>query len=166
MREDPVASHAGVRSTAPNEPFLALYRDRYTRMVRLATLLVDHVDLAEEVVQDAFVAVYQRWGSLEDPAGYLRTCVVNRCHDMRRRRRLSRTRDHLAAAEPSTIEPDHLRDAIRRLPPDQRAAIVLRFYEDLTIPQVAETMGARQGTVKSWLHRALAELREVIDRDG
>lgn len=159
-----MVSHAGAGAATPDEAFLALYRARYGQMVRLATLMVDEVGLAEEVAQDAFVAVYLRWDAVDDRLAYLRSCVVNGGRDIQRRRRVQRDRAHLLAASVPASEPDHMRDALRQLPPNERAALVLRFYEDLTVPQIAEVMGARQGTVKSWLHRALAELREVVER--
>ncbi len=59
-------------------------------MLRIAFLLVDSTDLAEEVVHDAFAKVYERWDKLTNPGGYLRTCVVNRCRDLQRRRRTER----------------------------------------------------------------------------
>lgn len=159
-----MAPQPHAEQTAPDEQFIALYRARYAQMVRLATLLVDEMSQAEEVVQEAFLALHLRWDTVEDSVAYLRTCVVNGGRDVLRRRRLGRARDHLAVSGSPAPEPDHLRDAIRALPPNERTAVVLRFYEDLTVPQVAAAMGARDGTVKSWLHRALGELREVIDR--
>ena len=59
---------------------------------------------------------------------------------------------------------DLIERAFRRLPPDQRAVIVLRFYLDLTMPEVAETLGVPLGTAQSRLHRGLAALRAGIDR--
>jgi RNA polymerase sigma factor (sigma-70 family) len=142
-------------------------------MVRLATLLVDRVELAEELVQESFAAVFERWDRLDAPAGYLRTTVVNRCRDALRWRR---RRGAAAAGAPTgplldltsaPAEPvDHLREAIRSLPVGQRTAIVLRFYADLSVEDAAMAMGTRPGTVKSLVHRGLASLREVIDHDA
>jgi RNA polymerase sigma factor (sigma-70 family) len=142
--------------------FAALYRDRYVPMVRLSVLLVDRVELAEEVVQDAFAVVFRRWDELDSPGGYLRREVVNRSRDLLRRRRLERGRERVAP--PSWDAPDEMSDAVARLPERQRVAVVLRFYEDLTVDQIAEVMDARAGTVKSWLHRALARLGEEMAR--
>jgi RNA polymerase sigma-70 factor (sigma-E family) len=148
---------------AEREPgFTTLYADRYLPMVRLATLLVDRVEVAEEIVQDAYAVLYRRWDRIENPQAYLRLEVVNRSRDALRRRRVARrltfrsteVRDH----------PDEMADAIARLPERQRTAVVLRFYEDLAIEQIAEAMGTRPGTVKSWLHRAMARLRGEIER--
>jgi RNA polymerase sigma-70 factor (sigma-E family) len=142
--------------------FDAFYRDRYLPMVRLATLLVDRVDVAEEIVQEAFAAAYLRWRRLDAPAGYVRAAVVNRSRDALRWRRRRRT---VALSEP-VVDPDepvdHVRAAIAALPRAQRTAVVLRFYEDLTVDAIADAMGTRPGTVKSLLHRGIAALREEI----
>jgi len=145
--------------------FDVFYRDRYAPMVRLATLLVDRVEVAEEIVQEAFAAAYLRWPRLDAPAGYVRTAVVNRSRDALRWRR----RRRVTAVDDATVEPaepvDHVRAAIAALPRAQRTAIVLRFYEDLTVDGIADAMRTRPGTVKSLLHRGIAALREEITDD-
>lgn len=147
--------------------FDELFAREYAPMVRLAVLLLDSEDEAEEVVQDAFAAVHERWGRLDRPGGYLRRCVVNRCRDLQRRRLVLR---RLRRAQPPAREPttdlgaDDLFDALAVLAPRRRAAVVLRFYEGRTEAEIAEVLGVRPGTVKSLLHRALAELREALER--
>jgi RNA polymerase sigma-70 factor (sigma-E family) len=152
----------------PREPhedaeFDDFYRTHRMRMVRLAVLLIDRRSEADEVVQEAFAAVHQRWSDLDVPAAYLRRTVVNRCHDVRRRRRHRRevVLDDQPVAEPSG---DELRDVIASLPDKQRTVIVLRYYEDLSIESIADLTGMPVGTVKSSLHRALAQLRLVVER--
>jgi RNA polymerase sigma factor (sigma-70 family) len=142
--------------------FQALFEDRYVPMVRLSRLLVDRVEVAEDIVQDAMAVVFRRWEELDNPAGYLRLTVINRSRDELRRRRV---RDRASfVAELVHDSPDEMGDAIAALPESQRVAIVLRFYEDLSVKDIASVMGARPGTVKSWLHRAMRQLEEVIDR--
>jgi RNA polymerase sigma-70 factor (sigma-E family) len=152
------------RSEATPIGFVALYSDRYDAMVRLAAMLVDRVELAEEIVQDAFAAVYERWEHIETPAAYVRTVVVNRCRDALRRRRIAAAVTLGRARE--AIEPtgDLLHDALAALPARQRAVLVLRFYEDLPNDEVARLLKTRPGTVKSLVHRGLSTLREVIER--
>jgi RNA polymerase sigma factor (sigma-70 family) len=87
--------------------------------------------------------------------------LVNRCRDVQRRRRF-RDRERPDATE-SHDQPDHLRDAIAALPVRERTAIVLRFYQDLSIDEIAHTMATRPGTVKSLLHRAVARLRRSVE---
>jgi RNA polymerase sigma-70 factor (sigma-E family) len=132
--------------------------------VRLAVTLVDVVAIAEDIVQDAFAEVWLRWERIDNPQSYLRVCVVNRCRKELRRRQVMRR--HVPFSPPEAVESDesHLADAIRALSPRRRAVVVLRFYEDLSEAQIAQTLGIRPGTVKATLHQALAQLREVIER--
>jgi RNA polymerase sigma-70 factor (sigma-E family) len=144
--------------------FVALYGDRYDAMVRLAAMLVDRVELAEEIVQDAFAAVYERWERIDTPAAYVRTVVVNKCRDVLRRRRVAAAVTLARAQEALEPTGDLLHDALAALPARQRAVLVLRFYEDLPNDEVARLLKTRPGTVKSLVHRGLTTLREVIER--
>jgi RNA polymerase sigma-70 factor (sigma-E family) len=156
----------GVQPAAVELPelgFVAFYQDRYTSMVRLAVLMLGDQQAAEEAAQDAFAIAYQRWSKIDSPLSYVRQVVINRCRDMLRRRKLADAlrswRRDLVVVEPR----EHLDDVLATLPPRQRAAIVLRFYEDLSVDDIAATLGTRPGTVKSLLHRGLARLREDIE---
>jgi RNA polymerase sigma-70 factor (sigma-E family) len=142
--------------------FEALYLAHYRPMVRLAYVLVE--GSAEEVVQDAFAKVYERWGAIDRPPAYLRTCVVNGARDVLRRRQLAVWRRPDPSPEFSDLGVDHLLDALAVLPPRRRAAVVLRYYEDLSESEIAVVLGVRPGTVKSMLHRSLLQLRGVIER--
>lgn len=102
---------------------IALYRDRRTALVRLAYLLTSDRDAAEELVQDAVVAVRARWDDVDEPAAYLRTAVVNRCRSWLRRQRTARTHPP-TPPEPSLQEPDELWDALGGLDERRRTAIV------------------------------------------
>jgi RNA polymerase sigma-70 factor (sigma-E family) len=144
--------------------FDELFRRRYEPMVRVAFLMVGSRAEAEDVVQDSFARVELRWNRLENPAGYLHRCVVNRSHDTLRRRRLEQRFGRLRRDETSELQADELGDALAALPPKRRAAVVLRYYAGLPEREIAEVLGVRPGTVKSMLHRALAQLREEIER--
>ena len=115
-------------------------------------------------MQDAFVQVLRRWDSVEYPLTYLRIAVVNGCRSSGRRRRLERRtlepRDEPVVFDPVAIA---VRDAIRTLAPRQRAAVVMRFYEDLPEREIAAVLGCRPGTVKSLLSRSIAKLKESLD---
>lgn len=143
-----------------------LYRERYVPMVRLAYLMVGSTTVAEDLVQDAFARMHRHWGRAEHPRAYLRMAVVNGCRSHLRRT----AREQAYRRHPSVVgdgvaaEPDELFDALAALPSRQRAAIVLRFYEDLAEADIADALGCRPGTVKSLLHRGLAELRKVVER--
>ncbi len=141
-----------------------LYRAEYRPMVRLARGLVDTTERAEEIVQDAFAKVFERWSRLDEPGGYLRTAVVNGARSELRKREVRRRVGLTRRASPPLIEQDYLIDALEALPPNQKTALVLRFYGDMSEKEIAEAMGVRPGTVKSVTSRGLAALRKAIER--
>lgn len=144
--------------------FEALYRREYTAMLRVAFLLLGSTSAAEEAAQDAFAKVYERWDRVENHGGYLRTCVVNRCRNLHRRGRLERRRQNEATATYEQLGARELLDALSKLPYKQRAAVVLRFYEDLSEAEISAALGMPAGTVKSTVSRGLASLRKVVER--
>jgi RNA polymerase sigma-70 factor (sigma-E family) len=150
-------------SETPTDGFDELYRREYEPMVRLAFLLTGSNELAEDAAHDAFAKVYERWSRLDRPGAYLRTCVVNRCRDLLRRRRVERERSPQPVAN-AHLQANEVVDALAKLPVRQRAALVLRYYEDLSEADIAEALGVRRGTVKSLVSRGLDQLREVIER--
>ncbi len=164
------------RQTAPEQGRLGdLYLLHAPAAVRLAYLLTGDRQVAEDLVQDAFVRLAGRLAHLRDPGAfdaYLRRTVVNLSHSYFRRRRVERLylKKARTSFEPdgaprpgrSVEEREELWQALRRLPQRQRAAIVLRFYEDLSEAQVAEYLKCRPGTVKSLVSRGLETLRSEI----
>lgn len=154
------------RSVKPGS-LAELYREKYVPMVRLAYLMVGSSTVAEDLVQDAFARMHRPWDTIEHPKAYLRTAVVNACRSHLRRQSLERAYKRHPSVVGETIaaaETDELFDALAVLPARQRAAIVLRFYEDLPEADIAVALGCRPGTVKSLLHRGLAELRRAVDQ--
>jgi RNA polymerase sigma factor (sigma-70 family) len=145
------------------DDFDAVFTRERTPMVRLAFLMLGSEALAEEVVQDAFVTVLERWKRLDNPGGYLRRCVVNGCLGQLRRAR--RPLPVLVGGASEELATDHTLDAVRQLSPQRQAMVVLRFYADMTQDEIADTLRLPVGTVKSGLHRALGELKETL-RDG
>lgn len=143
--------------------FEELYAAQYAPMVRLAHGLVDTRPRAEEVVQDAFAAVYVRYDRLDNPTAYLRMCVLNGCRRVIRRRMLRRVRP-LAVIDAEQLTYNHVLDAVRRLPHKQRSMIALRYDLQLTDAEIAATLGVPIGTVKSTLFRALTTLRQEIEK--
>ena len=141
-----------------------LYRDEYEPMVRLARGLVDAPEIAEEIVQDAFARVYERWSRLDHPGGYLRTAVVNGARSELRKREVRRRIGLRPFIPPQSEDRDYLLDALHQLSPRQKTALVLRFYADMTEREIAQAMGVRPGTVKSATSRGLAELRKVVEQ--
>ncbi len=152
-----------VASLDRRHAFEALYSEHYRRLVRLAHLLTGSNAVAEEVVQDAFVALYRRLDRVDNPAGYLQVSVVNGCRAVGRRQGLA-NRPRLVPV-PSVQGPpelDETKAALARLSHRRRSAVVLRFYADLSYEEIAEVLGCRVGTAKSLVSRALKQLRQVI----
>ena len=161
-------------ATAAPIDFDALYQAHWRQLVRLAVLLVDDVASAEDVVQDAFVALHRRAGALREPAaalGYLRASVVNLARSVLRRRQVARK--HLRVAEPQETAPaDHdvlIRDehratlaAVRALPRHQREVLILRYWSGLSEREIAATLGISPGAVKSAASRGIATLHRVL----
>lgn len=138
-----------------------LFQQRYEVMVRVAYGILGSSQLAEEAVQDAFVEVHRRWDRIDEPAAYLRRAVVNRATSLLRRR-IVEQRHARPRPEVSEDRPDEMRDAIMALAPRYRAAILLRYYEDLPDQAIAMALGVRPATVRSLLHRAVQQLREAV----
>ena len=133
-------------------------------MVRLATLMVGSRAIAEEVVQDAFASVSERWDGLDRPGGYLRTAVVNGCAQVLRRRSVEdRHRpDTLAIHGEIPERLIELRSALGRLTDRQRIVVVLRYFVDVPDEEIAQILDVRPSTVRSLAHRALAVLRKEL----
>jgi RNA polymerase sigma factor (sigma-70 family) len=144
--------------------FDACYREQWAAMVRLAWLMTGSRELAEDVVQDAFVQVNLRWSSIDTPVAYLRVAVVNgtRAHA----RRVSRGRAVLDEPVQPVLPPelDETWQLLTQLSARQREALVLRFYADLSFEQIAGVLQCRLGTAKSLVHRGLARLKELMER--
>jgi RNA polymerase sigma-70 factor (sigma-E family) len=151
-----------------------LYRDHRMRMVRLAVLLVDDPNTAEDVVQEAFTGLHRHWAGLRDEEaaiGYLRTAVVNGSRSVLRRRRTARdyVPPHQVNARSAeslamlTAEHQAVVDALATLPPRQREVLVLRYYGGLSEAEIAEATGISRGTVKSTASRALDAVGRVMD---
>jgi len=162
MTDDEGGAQDSVVDPSPGT-FSDLYRDERQAMVRLAFLLTAGSPFAEELVQDAFMRVHARWDHVEHPRAYLRRAVVNGAASHRRRQVLER-RSRTVVSEAFDQPVDELRDAVARLPQRQRAAVVLRYYDGRSDAEIADALGCRVPAVKSLLHRALRDLRKVVER--
>lgn len=153
-------------TTPSEERFEDVYVASYDRMVRLARLTSADTVPAEEIVQDAFVHLYRSWDSVQNPIGYLRIAVINGCRSWGRRRLVAQR--HRSAPEPPVVlDSDALavREALRVLSLRQRAAVVLRYFEDLPEAEIARILGCRSGTVKSLLARSMPKLKGALNDD-
>ncbi len=154
--------------------FDALYVAQWRPMVRLAVLLVDDLHTAEDVVQDAFVALHRRSGALRDAhaaTAYVRASVVNLSRSVIRHRQV--VRKHLKVAEPEHVDgPDfhallsaehrEALAALRQLPPRQQEVLILRYWSGLSEVEIAATLGISAGSVKSSASRGMATLHKTL----
>ncbi|MBO9520064.1 MAG: SigE family RNA polymerase sigma factor [Nocardioidaceae bacterium] len=152
-----------------DEEFTEFVTTAWPVLFRTAHLLVGERGLAEDLVQTALAKTYLSWGRIRDrgAAGvYARTVLINtatswfRRHAWRREVATGELPDRVAPAT-SPDRPD-LAAALRALPPRQRAVVVLRFYEDLSVEQTAQALRITPGTVKSQTSHALAKLRTEL----
>jgi RNA polymerase sigma-70 factor (sigma-E family) len=157
-----------------DEAVYALYAEHYKSLVRLAAMLVRDTPTAEEVVQDAFVAMHGGWHRLEDTEkalAYLRQAVVNKSRSVLRHRvvvdkNLQGAPPDMPSAEHGAfamLERDAVIKALRNLPERQREAIVLRYYADLSEADIAAAMRISRGAVKSHTARGMAALRGALE---
>ena len=133
-------------------------------MVRLATLMVGSRAIAEEVVQDAFASVSERWNGIAKPGAYLRAAVVNGCAQTLRRRSVE-DRHRLVELEVPGEIPERLielRSALDSLTDRQRIVVILRYFADIPDDEIARVLDLRPASVRSLAHRALAVLRKEL----
>jgi RNA polymerase sigma factor (sigma-70 family) len=128
-------------------------------LTRLAYLLVGDRNEAEDIVQTVFTTAAARWETINDPSAYLRRAVVNRANDVHRRSFRAAATSVPTDGPVHQPEPDDVWEFIQGLPTAQRAVVVLRFYEDLRLGQIASLLGRPASTVRSDLRRALTRLR-------
>ena len=143
--------------------FGEFYRRELDGQVRRAALLLGSNDAANDVVHDAFVAVYRRWDSIEEPGSYLNVAVLNGCRGIHRRRsRYERLLPRLLDRGTASPVGERLDDMLAQLPFNQRAAVVLRFYGGLTTEEIARELDCAPGSVGPWIDRALAKMRKAL----
>ena len=172
-----VERHTGVHGAETLRPqleFDVFYREEYRAVLALALAVLRSPAAAEDVTQDAFLAVYKRWTSgVSNPSGYVRTAVMNRCRSAFRRRMVeTRALLTLGRRRVEAVQlPESSRrfwDAVRALPARQAQAAALFYLEDRSVQDVSDILGMAEGTVKSHLYRArqtLAATMGVVDTD-
>jgi RNA polymerase sigma factor (sigma-70 family) len=136
--DDPVTTGEAAAALAPAS-FEDTYRSCYRRLTRVAHLILGSNEVAEEIVQDAFVALYPRFAAVQSPEAYLHRTVVNGCRAWLRRGRPGvRLARPEVAATARAPELDETWAALDRLTPGQRTLVVLRYYGDLPLAEIAE----------------------------
>ena len=155
-----------------DERFTAFVRSRGEHHLRMATLLTGNSAAAEDLVQASLLKLYQAWPRIDtsvEPDAYLRRIIVNTHRSWWRARRLQETPvpevPEAGAGEDAAERyavGALVRQALARLPRQQRAVLVLRYYEDLPEADVASLLGCSPGAVKTHAHRGLRALRESL----
>ncbi len=163
------------RTWDADQAVTVLHAAHYRSLVRTAALLLRRTDLAEEVVQDAFVGLHRRWGRLRDPeraVAYLRQSTVNGARSATRRAATATRNQPLLAVDARSV-PDPagavadrsaVMAALSSLPDRQREVLVLRYYADLSEAAIADALGISPGTVKAHASRGLAALRPTLEQ--
>jgi RNA polymerase sigma factor (sigma-70 family) len=140
----------------------SLYVEHRRRLTHLAAAITLDRGLAEEVVQDVFVGLQQRMEHVHNPAGYLQQSVVQRSISVLRRRRVAARHPMPVAQVSVSPDIDETWGAVTGLPARERAAVVLRYWLDMSESDIAAALGWPNGTVKSTLHRALKRLEKGL----
>lgn len=155
------------------EAFGALASQSLRRLVGTAGLILGSRDSAEDAAQDALIRAWRDLPTLRDPdrfEGWLYRVLVRACHDQWRRQGSRPTPrglgdpHPLAIADPADAVVDRaaIDAALARLTPDQRTVLVLRYYLDLTLDDIADAVGVPVGTVKSRIHRSLDAMQAAM----
>jgi RNA polymerase sigma-70 factor (ECF subfamily) len=159
-----------------HDAFVVLVDASIARLDAAARLILRDAELARDAVQDAMVRAWRDLPGLRDPdrfGPWLHRLTVNACLDQARRRRRRVIEVELTAfdqppvadATAQVADRDLLDRALARLDPEQRAVVVLRFFLELSLPETAAALGIPLGTVKSRLHRSLAQMRITVTTD-
>lgn len=165
-----------VRTRTRGESFATVFNAHHREAVRLAYLLTGDHHQAEDIVADAFTKVWKQWekGRVDNVRAYLRRAVVNESNSKLRRRYLERREAAKRSGDDRGVrlvdehaaDRDQVWHALQRLPERQRAAVVLRYYEDMSEAEAADVLGVSVGTVKSQTSRGLDRLRELLGADS
>ena len=157
-----------------DEAIAALFQEHARSLVRLARLFADDRNAAEDLVQEAFIRLRRSFHRIESPVrtvAYLRSIVLNLARDHNRRglmslrHRMPEEERRLSAEDRIVVREDQQQviDALQALPLRQRDCLVLRYYMDLSVPDIASTLGISVNSVKTHLQRGMAELEARLE---
>ena len=157
-----VVAHA----TVPDQPadFVAFYTSHFPLLVRYAWRLTGDKDAARDIAQEALTRTFTRWVGVRNKEGYAYLVTTNLVRDRWQRARLETDAFRLLGATPATV-PAHdlaVRDAVERLPRRLRDIVVLHYFADLSVEQIAAVLRRPRGTVKQRLFAARRALAETL----
>lgn len=157
------AAPASVAAAAVSD-FAAFYEREFTQVARFAWLLVRSSAVAEDVAQEAFVALHRRFEQIDNPRGFVHQVVVNQARTWQRNERRHTIKVARLSREYRPLAPPdgELFDLVGTLPYRQRVVVVARYWGGWSEAEIAEALGCRPGTVKSLASRALTRLREEV----
>ncbi|WP_199037308.1 RNA polymerase sigma factor [Glycomyces salinus] len=153
--------------------FTDLYESHFSELAAQICAYLGDATESQDLVQEAFLRAWQRWdkvGGYEEPVAWVRRVAWNLATSRHRRNQV--VRKFLQKSGPPenapAASPDHvaLVDALQKVPAKRRKALVLHYMADLSIASIAQATGAREGTVKSWLHRGRKELAALLTDDS
>jgi RNA polymerase sigma factor (sigma-70 family) len=143
--------------------FEEFYEREFATQVRRAFLLIRSNETANDVVHDAMLGVYKRWGAIENPAGYLNRSVINGCRDAARRSRSRRALiSRIRPVAKESGQGEILDDILASLPFNHRAAVVLRFYGGWTAEEIADALDCSPNSIGPWISRALTTMEKEL----
>jgi DNA-directed RNA polymerase specialized sigma24 family protein len=157
---------AGREGAAGADAFTWFFRAEFPAVVKTVWLVVHDRGRAEEIAQDAFVQLLQHWTKVaryERPDAWVRRVAIRLAVRALRREALGRVleRGMDAPTLPAPVDVDLLA-AVRRLPPAQRAAVVLFYFEDRPVAEIAQILGCTESTAKAHLFKARRRLAELL----
>lgn len=153
-----------------DQEFREFVAGSHVRLLRLAYLLVGERGTAEDLLQDTFERLYVKWPRVQEPEAYARRALANGATNRWRSKSRKPEVPLHAGHDGASVDPEHgdravLMSALKSLPSGQRSVVVLRYFEDLSVEQVAAALGCSTGTVKSQTARALPRLRSLLALD-
>jgi RNA polymerase sigma-70 factor (ECF subfamily) len=153
------------------EEFTWLFTREYRSIVKSADLVLHDHARAEEITQDAFVRLLQHWNRVsryDRPGAWVRRVAIRlatrEASRERRRPRVERV-GNSSTSQPHGVRDIDLWNAVRTLPPRQRAVVALYYLEDMSVSEVADIVGCSQSTVSVHLHRARHRLAEIVGEE-
>ncbi len=148
--------------------FEEFYNNEHAGQVRRCYVMTRSAEDARDIVHEAMIEVYRKWSTIDRPGAYLNRAVLNRCRNRARHTKVSDRSMRLVSSATKTDRVDDVAESvaidrlIARLPFNQRAALVLRFYGGATTDEIADALDCRPGSVGPWINRGLAALRKEL----